>query len=102
MCDRYDSEGWIAYLRLEDPPRPSPVTTVGRFATACEAMVATDEVWGVRRRMTVQSAISSVLRAPANRARGGEVSLSPPLVLRALERDALAGFVAGHDVRRPF
>jgi hypothetical protein len=23
-----DSEGWLAYLRLEDPPGPSPITTV--------------------------------------------------------------------------
>jgi hypothetical protein len=25
-----DGHGWIAYLRLEDPPGPSPITTVGR------------------------------------------------------------------------
>jgi hypothetical protein len=27
-----DGDGWVAYLRLEDPPGPSPITTVGRFA----------------------------------------------------------------------
>jgi hypothetical protein len=33
---------------LEDPPGLSPITTVGRFATADEAMVAADEVWASR------------------------------------------------------
>jgi hypothetical protein len=28
-----DGEGWVAYLRLEDPPGLSPITTVGRFDT---------------------------------------------------------------------
>jgi hypothetical protein len=28
---------WVAYLRLEDPPGLSPITTVGRFATVDEA-----------------------------------------------------------------
>jgi hypothetical protein len=36
---------WVAYLRLEDPPGLSPITTVGRFDTVEEAQVATDEVW---------------------------------------------------------
>jgi hypothetical protein len=43
-----DSEGWLAYVRLEDPPGLSPVTTVGRFATVEAAQVATDEVWAAR------------------------------------------------------
>ena len=28
-----DADGWVAYLRLDDPPGLSPITTVGRFAT---------------------------------------------------------------------
>jgi hypothetical protein len=36
---------WVAYVRLEDPPGLSPITTVGRFATVDEAQHATDEVW---------------------------------------------------------
>ena len=43
-----DSEGWVAYLRLGDPPGLSPITTVGRFATVEAAQVATDEVWASR------------------------------------------------------
>jgi hypothetical protein len=39
---------WVAYLRLEDPPGLSPITTVGRFDTVDEAQVATDEVWASR------------------------------------------------------
>ena len=39
---------WIAYLRLEDPPGLSPITTVGRFDTVEAAQVATDEVWASR------------------------------------------------------
>jgi hypothetical protein len=39
---------WLAYLRLEDPPGLSPITTVGRFATVEEALVATDESWASR------------------------------------------------------
>jgi hypothetical protein len=39
---------WVAYLRLEDPPGLSPITTVGRFATVEAAQVATDEVWAAR------------------------------------------------------
>jgi hypothetical protein len=39
---------WVAYVRLEDPPGLSPITTVGRFATVEEAQVATDEVWASR------------------------------------------------------
>jgi hypothetical protein len=35
---------WLAYMRLEDPPGLSPITTVGWFATVDEAQVATDEV----------------------------------------------------------
>ena len=43
-----DGNGWVAYLRLEDPPGLSPTTTVGRFATVEAARVATDEVWVAR------------------------------------------------------
>jgi hypothetical protein len=39
---------WVAYLRLEDPPGLSPITTVGRFDTIEAAQVATDEVWAAR------------------------------------------------------
>jgi hypothetical protein len=39
---------WIPYLRLEDPPGLSPITTVGRYDTAEEAQVAVDEVWAGR------------------------------------------------------
>jgi hypothetical protein len=28
-----EADGWLAYVRLEDPPGLSPITTVGRFAT---------------------------------------------------------------------
>jgi hypothetical protein len=34
-----DADGWVAYLRLEDPPGLSPITTVGRYATVEEAQV---------------------------------------------------------------
>jgi hypothetical protein len=40
-----DGDGWVAYVRLEDPPGLSPITTVGHYATVEEAQVATDEVW---------------------------------------------------------
>jgi hypothetical protein len=43
-----DGGGWVAYLRLEDLPGLSPITTVGRYATVEEAQVATDEVWAAR------------------------------------------------------
>jgi hypothetical protein len=43
-----DGDGWVAYVRLEDPPGLSPTTTVGRFATVEAARVATDEVWVAR------------------------------------------------------
>jgi hypothetical protein len=36
---------WVAYLRLEDPPGLSRITTIGRFATVEAAQLATDEVW---------------------------------------------------------
>jgi hypothetical protein len=36
---------WVAYLRLEDPPGLSAITTVARFAAVEEAQVATDQVW---------------------------------------------------------
>jgi hypothetical protein len=39
---------WLAYLRLEDPPGLSPITTVGRYNSVEEAQVATDEVWTCR------------------------------------------------------
>jgi hypothetical protein len=43
-----DSECWVAYVRLEDPPGLSPITTVGRFATVEAARVATDALWVAR------------------------------------------------------
>jgi hypothetical protein len=43
-----DADGWRAYVRLEDPPGLSPITTVGRFDTVEAAQVATDEVWASR------------------------------------------------------
>jgi hypothetical protein len=42
------SDRWVAYVRLEDPPGLSPITTVGRYATVEAAQVATDEVWAAR------------------------------------------------------
>jgi hypothetical protein len=44
-----DGDGWVAYLRLEDPPGLSPITTVGRYDTVDEAQVATDEAWAAHR-----------------------------------------------------
>ena len=38
-CHR-DGDGWVAYVRLEDPPGLSPITTVGRFDTVEAAQVA--------------------------------------------------------------
>jgi hypothetical protein len=43
-----NGDGWVAYLRLEDPPGLSPITTVGRYATVEAAQAATDEVWASR------------------------------------------------------
>jgi hypothetical protein len=43
-----DADGWVAYVRLEDPPGLSPITTVGRYATVEAAQVATDQVWASR------------------------------------------------------
>ena len=43
-----DGDGWVACVRLEDPPGLSPITTVGRFATVEAAQLATDEVWVAR------------------------------------------------------
>jgi hypothetical protein len=39
---------WVAYVRLEDPPGLSLITTVGRYDTVEAAQVATDEVWASR------------------------------------------------------
>ena len=39
---------WVAYVRLEDPPGLSPITTVGRYTTVEAAQVATDKVWAAR------------------------------------------------------
>jgi hypothetical protein len=39
---------WVAYLRLEDPPGLSPITTIGRFDTVEAAQLATDEMWAAR------------------------------------------------------
>jgi hypothetical protein len=44
-----DGDGWVAYLRLEDPPGLSPISTVGRFDTVEAAQAATDEVWAASR-----------------------------------------------------
>jgi hypothetical protein len=41
-------DGWVACVRLDDPPGLSPITTVGRFATVEAAQLATDEVWVAR------------------------------------------------------
>jgi hypothetical protein len=38
-----DGDRWLAYVRPEDPPGLSPITTVGRYSTLEEAQVATDE-----------------------------------------------------------
>jgi hypothetical protein len=43
-----DGDSWLAYVRLEDPPGLSPITTVGRFDTIEAAQVATDDVWAAR------------------------------------------------------
>jgi hypothetical protein len=43
-----DGDAWVAYVRLEDPPGLSPITTVGRFDTVEAAQLATDEVWAAR------------------------------------------------------
>jgi hypothetical protein len=43
-----NANGSLAYVRLEDPPGLSPITTVGRYATVEEAQVATDEAWAAR------------------------------------------------------
>jgi hypothetical protein len=36
---------WVAYVRLENPPGLSPMTTVGSYDTVETAQVATNEVW---------------------------------------------------------
>jgi hypothetical protein len=38
----------LAYVRLEDPPGLSPITTIGRFDTVEAAQVATDDAWAAR------------------------------------------------------
>jgi hypothetical protein len=43
-----EADGQVAYVRLEDPPGLSPITTVGRFDTVEAAQLATDEVWATR------------------------------------------------------
>jgi hypothetical protein len=43
-----EADGWVAYVRLEDPPGLSPITTVGRLDTVETAQLATDEVWASR------------------------------------------------------
>ena len=43
-----DAGGWLAYVRLEDPPGLSPITTVGRYDSVEAAQVAVDEVWASR------------------------------------------------------
>jgi hypothetical protein len=39
---------WLAYVRLEDPPGLSPITTVGHFDTVEAAQLAMDRVWASR------------------------------------------------------
>jgi hypothetical protein len=39
---------WVAYVRLDDPPGLSPITTVGRYDTVEAAQVATDGMWAAR------------------------------------------------------
>jgi hypothetical protein len=39
---------WVAYVRLEDPPGLSPITTVGRFPSVEEAKVAINNMWAAR------------------------------------------------------
>jgi hypothetical protein len=56
VCNRLsgwqgDADGWVAYLRLEDPPGLSPITTVGRYDTVEEAQMATHEAWAARRQL---------------------------------------------------
>jgi hypothetical protein len=47
--DVHETSGlWVAYVRLEDPPGLSPITTIGRYATVEAAQLATDEVWAAR------------------------------------------------------
>jgi hypothetical protein len=43
-----EGDGWLAYVRLEDPPGLSPITTVGHYATVEAAQVAIDEMWAAR------------------------------------------------------
>jgi hypothetical protein len=43
-----DGDGWVAYVRLEDPPGLSPITTVGRYDTVEAPQLATDEEWAAR------------------------------------------------------
>lgn len=47
-----NADGWLAYVRLADPPGLSPITTVGRYPSADEAMVAADQVWRGRPGLT--------------------------------------------------
>jgi hypothetical protein len=42
------TQRWIAYVRLDEPPGLSPISDVGRYPTADEAMVAVDEAWASR------------------------------------------------------
>ena len=43
-----DSGGWLALVRPGNPPGLSPITTVGRLASADEAMVGADGLWASR------------------------------------------------------
>jgi hypothetical protein len=42
-----DGDRWLAYVRLEDRPGLSPITTVGRFATVDEAQMGDRRGMGV-------------------------------------------------------
>lgn len=47
--DPADPTRWIAYLKLGEPPGPSPLTTLpGRYATYERAQLAADEAWAAR------------------------------------------------------
>jgi hypothetical protein len=55
----------VAYVRLEDPPGLSPITTVGGFDTVEEAQVATDEVSAARWPHADSAVLYQVLPRPA-------------------------------------
>jgi hypothetical protein len=70
--------GWLAWLRLEDPPGLSPVTTVGRFDTVEAAQVGTDDGWVSRGRQGVRVGPSSGPGRGVPHARRVPASRTPP------------------------